>query len=305
DADADADADTDSDSDSGLEVAEASDLVVDESNGLYTSASGNVHLLGDSTIQSVTLFAPDAIWADNMLTANDGSYQITMDSTGGYTFTLLKPLYHPDGGEHASETLDFDIGAVVTNEDGVEVNTSFVVSVYDDGPVLTSVEGSASELFEYDLGLDGLGQIVHGIPDITLLSDGEETTLTSNGSPVVFAITDSNNDGLTEIHGFVDEGIPGWTVEDEGREVLSITPHNSAAESGTYVLNFHDVVDLPVDDNGEQETLNLNFDFAGVDGDGDQMLLGTINVQISDAVAIEVFKHPDSVDSTGTGGLGE
>ncbi len=67
-------------------------------------------------------------------------------------------------------------------------------------------------MFEYDLGLDGLGEISLGIPTVTYEDNGQtkDFVLQSNSQPVSFAITDENGDGLQELHAFVDQGKEGW-----------------------------------------------------------------------------------------------
>ena len=271
--------------------------MVDESNGLNTSASGTLDLNG-SEPQSVKLSAPGATWNDQTqaLIADDGSYRIDVDEQGVYTFTLLAAMDHPMG-EGETNKIDFQIDALLTNEFGAEDNTSFTVSVLDDGPVVTV--GTGSHLFEYDLGLDGLGEVSLGIPTVTYDENGQtkDFALQSNGEPVSFAITDENGDGLQELHAFVDQGKEGWGAEDEAHEVFSVQALNSSGDEGAYVLNIKDVIDLPENVDGEQQNLDLNFGFSATDADGDAVS-GSVNLELGVIVSVTVFQSPDSLDST-------
>ena len=273
-------------------------MQLDESNGLGTCASGTLEING-SEPQSVKLSATDATWdaVSNSLTADDGSYRIDVDAHGEYTFYLLSALDHPEG-EGETNKIDFQIDAEMTNDLGVEANTSFTVSVLDDGPVAT-VGSGVLQLFEYDLGLDGLGEVSLEIPAVSYDDNGQaqELAIQSNGQPVSFAITDDNEDGLQELHAFVDQGEKGWGAEDEAHEVFSVQAFNSSGDEGAYALNIKDVIDLPENEDGEQQNLDLNFGFSATDGDGDA-ISGTIHVELGATVSVSVIQSPDSLDST-------
>lgn len=228
----------------------ATNAVVDESEAL-PSQTGTLRINGQIPA-SVELTAADAMWnsATQTLIANDNSYQITV-SNDTYTFTLLKPLAHPNSGAAESMPIEFTFSAQLTGSDGSVVNTTFTTSVFDDGPTVVNSNGqiqnttdpaqTLSGLIDYDLGFDGFG----ATGGVTLSNNN--SGLTSRADSLSYLILDTNGDQLQELYAFVDKGVA--TTDFAGlagdRMVFSLLPTVDDATDGAYKLVLHDVLDMP------------------------------------------------------------
>jgi T1SS-143 domain-containing protein len=163
----------------GLSFTNATDP--DNGNGLVTLKSGgvNVQIAGSGTSLHGFVGVDDA--AHRVFTLN-----ITDTTTGAYTFTLLKPLDHPEAGETgSSDPLALNFGFTAKDSDGDTANATLTVTVNDDGPaaaddvVSVNVSGSVSNnlLTNDGFGADGAGspaitQVKFGATTFTDASDG-------------------------------------------------------------------------------------------------------------------------------------
>jgi len=299
------------------ESVEVTDSAVDETSGLNTNASGALSIDGAAP-QDVSLLASGATWdaANKALIADDNSYRIDVNNDGTYTFTLLSALDHPPGSG-VDNKFDFDISAELTSDSGSVFNTSFTVTVYDDGPVVNNTEGSIRDIYDapdeileglidYDLGLDGLGSIRLNEPSW----DGDDNPLSSEDDTLSFELDNSGNLGV--LYAYVDvtsedgsNGNPGWDgVGGADRLVFTLQPEASSGDVGSYELVLYDVVDLPEPSDGSEElqSLDILFGFTATDNDGDSVsddFTVTFNNFLTDLDPNStLLSHPDSVDLT-------
>ncbi|MEW5065679.1 MAG: cadherin-like domain-containing protein, partial [Cycloclasticus sp.] len=235
-----------------------SNAAVDETNG-KTSIDGtlDVDFGNDLAGATVELSATGATWdGTDTLNADDGSWKIVNNANGTYTFTQLLIMTH-SGAEDAEIVLN--IGVTATDSDNsVDNASSFTVTVYDDGPVVTDKDGvinlsagDSLEVLAYDLGEDALGGVVFSL-------DSSSVPLTSGDQAILTESIDTGN-GLESFVGYIDLDTDG--IYDVGEEVFTITPTNSNAD-GTYeiTLSADNVLDLP--------TSKVELSFTGISAGG-------------------------------------
>ena len=151
------------------------DQTVDETGGLDTVTGTLSFAHGADGPGTFSLAADGATWdtGSQMLTADDGSWQLVVNPSGGYTFTQLQPMNHPDG-TNPDDALTINVTATVTDGDNDSQSQDFTVTVLDDGPFLTvgnqivdETDGlqSVPGTLVYDYGADGPGTF-------TLAADG-------------------------------------------------------------------------------------------------------------------------------------
>ena len=138
-----------------------SDASLNEADGLGSVSGELTYDVGADGGAAYGLAAAGATWseASGLLIANDGSWRVSLDVDGGYTFTQLAPMVH-DGDER----LDIEISAMLVDGDGDRVSETFTVSILDDGPSIRTGDQSLDES-------DGLGS-VHGALSVDFGADG-------------------------------------------------------------------------------------------------------------------------------------
>ncbi len=245
-----------------IPVVTVSNVIVDESQTAspLPTESGVLRINGHAPT-SVVLSSDGATWHTDTqtLTANDGSYQVTV-SNDTYTFTLQKALTHTNsaGPESGSAPIDFTFSATLTDHNGGIANTTFTANVFDDGPTVTNSNGQIQDivggqplsgLIAYDLGFDGFGAVRLENLNGPLMSRSDEVTIK------IFHSTDSR---LDEIYAFVDKGNETNSLADLAgdRMVFSLLP-TVDGPAGDYKLTLYDVLDMPA-----PTAVTLNFDNA-------------------------------------------
>ncbi|MBI9078945.1 MAG: FecR domain-containing protein [Pseudodesulfovibrio sp.] len=130
---------------------------------------------------SIVLTAANANWSGNTLTADDNSWNITLNGSE-YTFTQSLPLNHSD-----SDVLDIPITVTATDGDNSVSTGTFTISISDDAPTTTdayveqeipdtTVSYNVLAQGDATTGMDG-GYLL----DATLKEDSEfEGTVTTN-----------------------------------------------------------------------------------------------------------------------------
>ncbi|AYH42204.1 hypothetical protein CDA09_02180 [Azoarcus sp. DN11] len=176
---------------------------VDETGGFDTVIGTLSVNYGGDAAGSVSLAASGATWsaATKTLTANDGTWQATVNNDGTYTFTQLAAMHHPDP-TNPNDSIVLTITASATDADGSTATKNFTVTVYDDAPTpflpdATVLVNEVGATFTGALDLDRSIVNNYGADggSIRFASSLAGTTaLTSGGLPISYAIS---GDGLT------------------------------------------------------------------------------------------------------------
>jgi VCBS repeat-containing protein len=174
--------------------------------------------------------------------------------TATVTATLLAAFPH-DSMPDADSLSITGIVVVATDTDGDSATGSVAVTVADDQPTVSAVGGTIENdagetltgLLPYDMNADGLGFLNLSNPIVT--SNGQPLTLTSNGHTVVYQLVDENGDGVQELKAYAD--VDGNGLDEGDTLVFTLAPTGGA--EGSYTLQMHDVIDLPV------PTVTLSF----------------------------------------------
>ncbi|MDH3328464.1 MAG: retention module-containing protein, partial [Desulfobulbaceae bacterium] len=130
---------------------------IDETDGVTNdvfspvSVNGSLsELYGADGEGSLVLNADNASWAGNTLTADDGSWNIVVNNDGTYTFNLLAPQTHPDATDPNDPLAPIQVTATVTDADGDTASTVFGITIYDDGPTVTTGGEAAPMMVQED-----------------------------------------------------------------------------------------------------------------------------------------------------------
>ena len=86
--------------------------------GLWTANGDLAYSFGADGAGSMVISNtqdPGATWLNGVLTASDGSWELTDNGDGTYTFELLKPLAHPEANTEDDIVLNFT--ATITDAD--------------------------------------------------------------------------------------------------------------------------------------------------------------------------------------------
>ncbi len=179
-------------------------------------------------------------------------------TTGEYTFTLLRPLDHNDATD-PNDVIDLNFDVLLTDADGDELVTQIVVHVADDAPTLdgdgtksvdeddipgASVSGNLIENFGQDndapanIHTTGVWNATGDMAGGVLRSGGENVNVTFNG---------------TTYTGTTTGGTPVFT--------LTITNQ----QTGAYTFNLLQ----PLDHSAGGNTITLTFGAEIIDFDGD------------------------------------
>ncbi|MCD8512361.1 MAG: hypothetical protein LRY63_02330 [Nitrincola sp.] len=100
---------------------------------------------------NISLSSPGAIWdpTTNTLTygpdSYGGSWQIQVNSDGTYTFEQLGAMEHPDT-ENPNDSISITITIIVTSENGLSAESSFIVNILDDGPSIIGFDSNTTDL---------------------------------------------------------------------------------------------------------------------------------------------------------------
>ncbi|WP_332762877.1 retention module-containing protein, partial [Pseudarthrobacter sp.] len=142
----------------------------DESDGLVTLTRDLVADFGPGDTGTISLSATGATWnaGSNTLTADNGTWQVVVNSGGTYTFTQLAAFTHSDP-TNPDDPFGIQITATAT-DNMVPANsntTTFTITVDDDGPTAFSNTDSVTE-----------GGVVLG----NVLTDGTDDVFGADGA---------------------------------------------------------------------------------------------------------------------------
>ncbi|MDW7773517.1 MAG: retention module-containing protein, partial [Desulfobulbaceae bacterium] len=187
---------------------------IDETDGVTDdvfspiSVNGSISALyGADGAGSVELAADGATWAGNILTADDGSWNIVLNGDGTYTFNLLAPQTHPDDTDPNDALPPIQVTATVTDSDGDTASTTFDITIYDDGP---TVSENATVLLDDDalaggnpggIGDDVDAANVTGTLAHSFGADGGSITWLADGAPAGFTYEADGDDLLIKQDG--------------------------------------------------------------------------------------------------------
>jgi hypothetical protein len=176
-----------------------------------------------------------------------------------YSYTLGNNETHASA--NGQNSLFENLAVVLTDLDGDQDTDALSVNIVDDVPVVSAPDGSLQNdtnetltgLLVYTIGADEPGQIDLNAPTVTSNGAPIAGGLKSHGDAILYAVVDTNGDGLEELYGYVEtNNQTGYQLAD--REVFTLAPSGGAnGQSGDYTLTMNDVVDLPV------ESVTLNF----------------------------------------------
>ncbi|MGI2034674.1 DUF5801 repeats-in-toxin domain-containing protein [Rhizobium panacihumi] len=224
--------------------------------------------------------------------------ELSDQSSGSYTFSLLRNLDHVRGGEENDLKIDFKF--VATDADGDQVGNSFSVIVDDDTPVIGnpkdsrvaevaigSSDGSKNGSLDISWGADqgnstvnGGNLSANGNRSVVLVSNSAPSGLTSNGIPVVYK---TSADGLVLTayriaangHYIGAEGQDLGTAAVDAARVFTVSV--SDVDRGSYTFTLLDNLDHFSSrqsfnpGSGVGSAIDLDFNFKATDSDGDSV----------------------------------
>ncbi len=111
------------------------------------SATGSLHISLGADGGSVALSATGATWDDEdaTLTANDGSWMITLNTDGTYKFDLLDNTLAHGIADNGQNTFGVDVTYTATDGDKDVLSGSFKIEIVDDVPVATGEQKTVRE----------------------------------------------------------------------------------------------------------------------------------------------------------------
>ncbi|NMG00447.1 retention module-containing protein [Aromatoleum toluolicum] len=188
-----------------------SNQTVDETGGLDSVVGTLAVNYGGDAAGTLALAAANATWSagTQTLTANDGSWKVTVNGNGTYTFTQLKAMAHPDA-LNPDDPIDLTITANVVDGDGSAASQNFTVTVLDDGPTVTGTTNlifsnqdattGASGIFAYDIGTDARttysGASSSDFRTVALVSGLVGTTPITIGATPVTWVSETNDEAV-------------------------------------------------------------------------------------------------------------
>lgn len=205
----------------------------------------------------------------------DTIFTFTVNTDGTYDFTLIGAVDHPNTADH-NDAVQISFGVQVTDADDDVATADVNVTIYDDGPVISSplfqavdesnLDGGplvVNGQLNHDFGQDGAGEIsplnTGGFQALFQMG-GTPQTLTSNGVAVAVTVVGNSYVG---------------TANGETIFTLEINP-----QTGEYTYTQYGTVDHP-DGTNHDDVIWLKFDVQITDGDGDTDV-ATIGIDVRD-----------------------
>jgi T1SS-143 domain-containing protein len=235
-------------------------------------------------------------------------FTVTLDDSGAgsYSFTLLKNVDHPAGGDENDVNLTF--GFTATDSDNDQVTGNFTVTIDDDRATIGTIANqSVTELtasgfsnafqaqslsnvsLNISWGADdanptaGAGVHDRSVAFAASLADAVPAGITSNGYDLVYRLS-ADGQTLTAYryengHYLAGNGGDLGTSPSNSARVFSVSLSDSG--NGSYNFTLYDNLDHPT--GADANTLPLNFGFTATDGDGD-VTSGSFTVDVIDDV---------------------
>ncbi len=228
---------------------------------------------------------------------NDPAFRLKVNDDGSFTFTLLKPLDHPAGGNENDINLAFKVTAtdkdgdsasgiikVLVDDDSPTINSSVSVTVDEDGLPggipggIGDVPGNATVAtgtLNIQFGADGKGSLA-----IALDNTGDTPKLAGTNTPLTVVQV---GDTLIGHSGNVND--PAFTLK--------------VNDDGSFTFTLLKPLDHAPGNN--ENDLNLKFKVTATDKDGDAVS-GTINVLVDDDTpTLSVIRYGNQHDGPGEG----
>lgn len=205
---------------------------VDETGGFDTDTGTLTVDFGNDT-GNLALAATDATWnGSDTLSADDGTWTITVNNDGTYTFEQLAVIDHPNDA-NPNDSIGIDVTATATDNEGDTATSQFTVTVFDDGPV-ASPDGPAAVAEDTATIINVTDNDTPGADGVDLATGVALLADASNGSAVY------NDDGTftyTPDAGF--EGTDSFTytlTDGDGDTSTATVSVNVAADSVPSVI---------------------------------------------------------------------
>jgi len=267
-------------------------VTVDESGGLTTAEGLLAAAFGaDAAGASLALAADGATWDAETatLSADNGDWTIQVGA-GGYVFTQLAPLDHPDDTD-PDDALVTQVTVTATDADGSFTIESFTVTVRDDGPDASDAtftqdtEAGTQASFDLfaagvaDTGLDGGALTGAALAaestfqgDVTYTADGTISYTPVAGETgtvaIDYMVTDGDGDTASaSLFINLAESQDAGYIPGGGGEVI-------VGSDGDDVLDGGSGRDVIFGTGGDDELIGGNSRDAILGGNGEDTLLG-------------------------------
>ena len=236
--------------------------------------------------------------------------ELSSDNAGEYTVTLLDNVDH-DASRGNDDEFFLPFNLIVTDSDGDVTNTQLRVTFQDDTPVIGSPQDASIDADvlltanSLDDSIDGSLDINFGSDDgnndtsqpgdrsvsfadtgtaednVAATSGGNPVTLTSNGDPVNFS--------------FIGDTLVGHTGADPSTNQVFTVSLDDA--TGSYEFTLLANVDFDGLPSAADNVIDLTFDFAATDGDGDSTT-GEFSVTVTDTAPVRLFDAAGNLVNT-------
>ena len=266
------------------------------------TASGDLKVSFGADGGSYALSANNATWdsGTRTLTANDGSWKITVAANGSYVFELIDNTLAHGPAANGENTLNIGVSYTATDGDGDTVSGNFNVRIIDDVPVATNAVVTATVT---DIPLTGTG-VATSLGDLSSLVSvgadglGKFTVETTNLSPSLTALTSSGNALAYSVDTATNTLIAKDSVT--GATIFTLTVASDGTTSSftqfgpidhvqTYVIDGRSVSIAALDDAGDKVSFGVannvqsSFEYVGRNAEGEAIFRvtnggnGTVN----------------------------
>ena len=200
----------------------------------------------------------------------DTIFTLQVNADGSYTFELIGTLDHADPND-PNDIINLEFGVTATDFDGDTADTTIIVKVLDDVPMIGDARGDVDEtnfdngatLTHSDTLFTSFGTEVSSITpggSATAEVNGNPFALNSNGFPVTFVQTATGYEGVAN-----------------GSTVFTLVMNTT---TGKYDYTQFATLDHP-DGTDPNDTIELIFTFDVQNNDGD-MDTGSVTISVAD-----------------------
>jgi T1SS-143 domain-containing protein len=237
----------------------------------------------------------------NLITAEAGAgntvFTMSLNATtGAWTFTLFKPLDHPDDNTNTENDLTIEFGGLVqaTDKDGDTVTSLGTVSVLvdDDTPraVISATSTDSVDEDKLPNGIEGgPGDIDGGAGTVDLIATGSVTGLFQSGAdtPLTYGFNTGGSmpAGLTSGGVALTYIITANLITAEAGAGNTVFTMALNATTGAWTFTLVKPLDHPNDGTNTENDLTIQFGglVQATDADGDTVTaVGTVSVVVDD-----------------------
>jgi len=266
-------------------------------------------------------------------------FTLSLESDGDYTFTLLDQLDHADDGENDENTLTIDFGSLIVatdaDDDSVDANSSFVITVQDDIPVHASEAEPVAGFVEEDGMSLATSDLSEGNKESGETNADDETSSTVAGS-LASLIADGADESVTfslkldegdlpvlwskgeAVTYEVDGNVLTASASDgeESRVVFTLTVNSDGSWSFDLVDQLDHVDDGENDENtalvagadkeGSVDSIDFSSVILATDADGDELELlnaGDFTITVEDDIPVVSIQEGGGVAHDETSGI--